>query len=71
MKSLDNLSTGEIIKQILRVANDKRKRDSVIHAAIKISQLLDYSGSNDPQSKEAQKIIQCCRSIRDVLLADL
>ena len=67
MNPLDKVSHGEMVKLVLHVLNDKRKRDSIISAASTISRLLDSPRVNDPQSKEAQQVIQHCRSIKDVL----
>jgi len=64
------ISHAEMVKQVLRVVNDKAKRESIKNAAIAINRLLDSPNVNDPQSKEAKQIILHCQAIKDVL-ADL
>jgi len=64
------ISHTEMVKQVLRVVNDKVKRESIKNAAIAINRLLDSPSVNDPQSKEAKQIILHCQAIKDVL-ADL
>jgi len=64
------ISHAEMVKQVLRVVNDKAKRESIKSAALAINRLLDSPGVNDPQSKEARQIILHCQSIKNVL-ADL
>ena len=70
MQDIEKTSNAEIIKQVLRVVHDKTKRERIKSAALAINRLLDSPSVNDPQSREAQQVIQHCRSIKDVL-ADL
>jgi len=70
MQNIEKTSHAEMVKQVLLVVNDKTKRERIKSAALAINRLLDNPSVNDPQSKEAQQIVQHCRSIKDVL-ADL